>query len=101
MTTGDVPYVGQGFSFALSGDSLFLHGGVTIESYFNDLYELSLRSFVWRKRTSVGGPSPIINAGMVVCDDSVFVFGGSGPKPHNSQKGFCLIHCPVHVCMYM
>ena len=90
VTTGEVPHVGQGFSFALSVDSLFLHGGVTIESYFNDLYQLNLRSFVWSRASSANGPSPIINAGMVACDDSIFVFGGSGPRPNESKKGLML-----------
>lgn len=88
-TRGDIPYVGYAFSFALTGDCLFLFGGFTDVEYFDDLYRLNLNKFTWEKLPKKKGPSPLTFSGMLVHGDSVLVVGGSGPKPPtDGQQGW-------------
>ena len=92
-THGAIPHVGYSFSFALTGDYLFLFGGFTDVDYFDDLYRLDLIEFTWEKMPKKGlGPSALTFSGMLAYKASILVFGGNGPKPlTDSQHGWLLL----------
>ena len=74
----------------ISGQCLYLYGGVGGESLHGDLYELNIKSWTWRKVCDggAGGPGKKHGCRMISYQDQLLVVGGYyGETPSSRQAG--------------
>ena len=74
----------------LSGQCLYLYGGVVGGSYDGDLYELNIKSWTWRKVCDGGarGPGKKFGCRMISYQDQLLIVGGAyGKAPSSRQAG--------------
>ena len=90
-TTGPPPPGGYGGGCAAIGNHLYCFGGYDGSSFFNDLYELDLQSFRWRKllprNTPLEFPVCKSGCGVVAVDErNLACFGGYGIVPDHKER---------------
>ena len=80
----------HGGGCTLSGQCLYLYGGVVEGSWHGDLYELNIKSWTWRKVCDggAGGPGKKSAFRMISYQDQLLVVGGVyGKTPRSRQAG--------------
>ena len=92
-TTGNVPRMAQGSSFAVVGDSLYVYGGMNDEDYFDGFYKLNLEGeFNWTKLQASDGPTAKGFGAMVAAGgENLVTFGGVGNRLLKESKHGMLI----------
>ena len=79
----------------ITGQCLYLYGGQDKRSYHNDLYELDIKNWTWRKvcDSGAGGPGKKRGCGMISYLDQLLVVGGYyGKTPSSRQAGASYKH---------
>ena len=74
----------------ISGQCLYLYGGYDGRSYHDDLYELNIKNWTWRKVCGggAGGPGKKEGCRMISYQDQLLVVGGAyGKIPYSRQAG--------------
>ena len=74
----------------ISGQCLYLYGGLDGRSLHGDLYELNIKSWTWRKVCDggAGGPGKKLGCKMISYQDQLLVVGGLyGITPSSRQAG--------------
>ena len=82
----DIPILGKGTLSAVSGQHLYIFGGLDDEDYRDTLYRLDLESLTWTRLSKKNGPSARSYGGMVAHRQSLVIFGGIGKLPPNDSK---------------
>ena len=91
VTTGQHPPAGlYNGGCAISGQCLYLYGGIIEGLCHGDLYELNIKSWTWRKVCDggAGGPGKKTGCRMISYQDQLLVVGGFyGITPSSRQAG--------------
>ena len=88
MTTGDVPPGLSDAAAAVLDDAMYVVGGWTAGREFSrDIWSLNLNSFVWTRLSPEGVP-PLRCFGAAAWshEDKIWMFGGQGDPPSDSQS---------------
>jgi host cell factor len=78
---GDVPPGSAAYGIAAEGNRLIIFGGMLeYGKYSNDLYELDVSKWIWRKVNpsciSCSLPSPRLGHSFTLIDQRIYLFGG-------------------------
>eukprot|EP01063_Lacrimia_lanifica_P037664 TRINITY_DN7800_c0_g1_i1.p1 TRINITY_DN7800_c0_g1~~TRINITY_DN7800_c0_g1_i1.p1 ORF type:complete len:548 (+),score=177.07 TRINITY_DN7800_c0_g1_i1:59-1702(+) len=79
---GEHPKKGCCMTAVAHKGKVYLYGGGMIESFYQDVYEMTLATGVWTKldidRSNGAAPAPTLSHTAVVHNDTMVVFGGMG-----------------------
>uniref|UniRef100_A0AAV2J281 Rab9 effector protein with kelch motifs n=1 Tax=Knipowitschia caucasica TaxID=637954 RepID=A0AAV2J281_KNICA len=76
-THGSPPAARQGHVIVAVGSKVFIHGGMSGEQLFNDIFALDTESMEWDERHIKGDAPPAVAAhSAVALDKHIYVFGG-------------------------
>ena len=84
-TTGvSLPKLYEG-GCTLSGNSIYLFGGLDGDQAYGELYSLDTEEMEWKKVST--GPMQCSGCGFVHYRNKLITFGGCGPQPATTQPG--------------
>jgi hypothetical protein len=74
----------------LHEQKLFVFGGYGTAGYFNDIWSLDLKTFVWTKNTSSNRLSPLMSGPtfMSAFKQNILIFGGTAPNTDSDEVFF-------------